>query len=397
MLLLQNKQSFIVRYTASNVKQYASYILKRLFDRDVEFMDFENNKTRLDRIIFLSGQPSIIGSYSELLARGLPKPFCVVFDEKIMDRYEQPFLGQFHASGFEQPLIKLYLAARDDSLINLSDNNTNVAGYTNFQIEIVAHVTRLPYQMDLALHYSTQAQMIESQTTITNLFTVGRYHLIKIPYIIYLPRELFVATENNDLLGSIDLYNTLRDDTETVKVYPVSGQTNQVGLVINMHAYVRIDAASWTQNIIVDSQEQTFRSDWSVYVDMPYIKFVDLITYIPIRGVIVKIFIKNDVTAEPLLVPTSINDLTLFHIQEINIDSFYARDTFVIDIPTDINLSDTKKIEVINFSSQITDPGTNFIGGMLIKKLEYTLDSNNGRIQVLNEVYPGKVRVYYWR
>jgi len=109
MLLLQNKQSFIVRYTASNIKQYASYILKRLFDRDVEFMDFENNKTRLDRIIFLSGQPSIIGSYSELLARGLPKPFCVVFDEKIMDRYEQPFLGQFHASGFEQPLIKLYL------------------------------------------------------------------------------------------------------------------------------------------------------------------------------------------------------------------------------------------------------------------------------------------------
>jgi len=356
MLLLQNKQSFIVRYTASNVKQYASYILKRLFDRDVEFMDFENNKTRLDRIIFLSGQPSIIGSYSELLARGLPKPFCVVFDEKIMDRYEQPFLGQFHASGFEQPLIKLYLAARDDSLINLSDNNTNVAGYTNFQIEIVAHITRLPYQMDLALHYSTQAQMIESQTTITNLFTVGRYHLIKIPYIIYLPRELFVATENNDLLGSIDLYNTLRNDTETVKVYPVSGQTNQVGLVINMHAYVRIDAASWTQNIIVDSQEQTFRSDWSVYVDMPYIKFVDLITYIPIRGVIVKIFIKNDVTAEPLLVPTSIDDLTLFHIQEINIDTFYARDTFVIDIPTDINLSDTKKIEVINFSSQITDP-----------------------------------------
>lgn len=397
MLLLQNKQSFIVRYTASNIKQYASYILKRLFDRDVEFIDFENNKTRLDRIIFLSGQPSIIGSYSELLARGLPKPFCVVFDEKIMDRYEQTFLGQFHASGFEQPLIKLHLAARDDSLINLSDNDTNVAGYTNFQVEIVAHITRLPYQMDLALHYSTQAQMIESQTTITNLFTVGRYHLIKIPYIIYLPRELFVATENNDLLGSIDLYNTLRDNTETVKVYPVSGQTNQVGLVINMHAYVRIDAASWTQNIIVDSQEQTFRSDWSVYVDMPYIKFVDLITYIPIRGVIVKIFLKNDVTAEPLLVPTSIDDLILFHIQEINIDTFYARDTFVIDIPTDINLSDTKKIEVINFSSQITDPSTNFIGGMLIKKLEYTLDSDNGRIQVLNEVYPGKVRVYYWR
>jgi len=315
---------------------------------------------------------------NNLFVKGIRLPYIVITETQIQENYQPMFLGQLFGIGFNTPIY--YSPEYTVSLSNApniySNNNETVDTIQVRNLKVSVHVTRIPLRITGYMYFETYDQLLDVQSSLTQLVVQNRMNFLQIPISIVLPKTIsFILQKDNNMHALVHLHK----DRILVKDVNVVGQKDMWVIDTIAPTYYRLETISDQSQLAVgQGQEQRFRLSFTLYVDTAVIKMYDIVTLLPVKGCLLSI----DTT---ILSPDIVSNIITadLYTYKLYTDKDYAKDELVIDIPESVDVSKLLDVSVTLYKSVIESDKSISIA----KNLSISVDTDNRRV-IVREFVP---------
>jgi len=312
-------------------------------------------------------------------------PYVVITEAQIQDQYQPMFLGQLAGTGFRTQIYR----SDEYKAVIVAENvyNDIPETYETVQIrdlQVFVYTSRLPLRITGYMYFETYDQLIDVYNSFVRFFVVNRINYIEIPVLIVVPKQVALLLPEQDRQAIIQF----QKENILVSENRLIDDKSAWYIVMRIPTYYRLESVTDQSQLAVTGGEgQRFRLSFTLYVDTGHVGLYEFSVLLPIKGCVFKfdaasIFklytseLETDGTASFTIVT----------------DRDYQKDTLVIELPSQIDLTKQQIVGVYLYRSTYTPDNAIAIS----KELAYALDIENKRITI-NEFVPGNavVKVIY--
>lgn len=296
--MLLFKYLFITKYISAQIRKVLAYILDKQFDK---IPAFENQK---DKIIFLSGNYGILTANIALLEH-IKTPYALIYNENLNDVYTQQYHANFLSYGFTKKIFYTPVIEVNNDLLPLKTT------IKDFYIYIKHN--RVQYTANISIIASSYDELLDITTSLSSLIVPNRYFLYNIPVEVFIPNKLklYNATSNYII--------NLAENSQILQLKNFS-LIDKESLIYTdtIPVYMKLDNFTNQPIPLFETSEHIYKSEATIFIDMPIVKLIELQGAIPILGIDLKINIENNIGN--YIVQSSIYKINE-HINEIKINN----------------------------------------------------------------------------
>lgn len=366
------KHRYLLRVPLSSlqIRMIIADILKSLFSIIGLQLDFSKQL-----FVLSSYNPLYYWEFeNNLFVKGVRLPYIVITETQVQENYQPMFLGQLFGVGFNTPIYYSpeYTVPLNDAPNIYSNNNEAIDTIQVRNLKVSVHVTRIPLRITGYMYFETYDQLLDVQSSLTQLVVQNRMNFLQIPMSIVLPKTInFILQKDNNAQVLVHLHR----DRILVKDANIVGQKNTWVIDTVAPTYYRLESVSDQSQLTVgQGQEQRFRLSFTLYVDTAVIKMYDIVTVLPVKGCLLSI-------DTSILLPDTVSNIetdTNIYTYKLHIDRDYTKDELVISIPESINIDNLLDVSVTLYKSVIESDKSISIA----KDLNIDVDTDNRKITV---------------
>lgn len=294
------KHIFYTKYINVQIRKLLAYILDKALNKIVVLKD------KKDKVLFLSGNYSLLALNQLHLTEHIKTPYIVVYNENLNETYIQQYHANFHAYGFTKTVFK------KDIVFNII-NEPLKQSIRNFRIN--TRHNRINYTATLSIVASSYDELIDIITSLSSLLVPNRYYLHNIPIEIEIPNQIRLQNPNIDYVLSL----SQNEDIVKEKYFSIIGKDRLI-LTDTVPVYFKIDTITQNPLPLFETQEFIYRAETTVYLDLPIIKMIELSGIIPLRGFNLKVIVEPPNTLV-------LNQSIQFNVNEHIIEEEITQDT----------------------------------------------------------------------
>jgi len=362
-----------VPLSSLQIRQIVASVLRSVFVYTGLQLNFEKQLFVLN-----SYNPLYYMQYEQdLLLKGPDMPYVVITETQVQENYQPMFLGQLAGVGFNTLLYKspeytvplsnvpnLYTADESDTIDTIQ--------IRDFKISV--QTTRLSLRISGYMYFATYDQLLDVQTSLTQLLVTNAMHYIEIPVSIVLPKTImFQLSQTSDLTALVHLY----EDRIVVRNVNVVGRSDVWTLDTVMPTYYRLETISdQSQLTVTQGQGQIFRLGFTFFVDTAVIKMYDISVVLPIKGC--ALILRTD-KLQPVYA-SEVGSETNTVVQTVRIETDYQKGQMVIDIPESVGLNRIVSVSVTLYKTVVYTADVSTVS--IAKDLQFKLDKDNRQIRI---------------
>lgn len=358
---------FYTKYINVQIRKILAYALDKALNKIIVFKNIK------DKVLFLSGNYSLLALNQLQLREHIKTPYIIVYNENLNETYIQQYHANFHAYGFTKNIFK------KDIAFNIGNNDPPNISIRNFRINMKHN--RINYTATLSIVASSYDELIDIITSISSLLVPNRYYLYNIPVEIEIPN--YIRLQNSEVDYVLNLAQN--DNIIKDKYFSIVGE-NRLVVTDTVPVYFKIESISQNPLPLFETQEFTYKAETTIYLDLPIIKMIE------ISGMVLSRYVDLTVTFEQ---PNTLvlDQGTQINVKEYIVEATIAQDTNNYTFTININQNERLLTDYILVGLiRNNEPSGDVVFNVIHAFLPFTVQQNNqqNNIYYININYPLK-------
>lgn len=350
------KHVFYTKYVSVQIRKILAYILDKALNKIIVFKD------KKDKVLFLSGNYSLLALNQLHLTEHIKTPYIIVYNENLNETYVQQYHANFHAYGFTKTVFK------KDIVFNVEDKPLKQS-IRNFRIN--TRHNRVNYTATLSIVASSYDELLDIITSLTSLLVPNRYYLHNIPVEIEIPNQIRLQNPDIDYILTL----SQNEDILKEKYFSIIGKDRLI-LTDIVPVYFKIDTIAQNPLPLFETQEFIYRAETTIYLDLPIIKMIELSGIIPLKGLNLKVIIEPPNTL-------TLNQVIQYNVNEYIIEQKLTEDTNIYTFTISIDQNEELLTEHIYLGLiRYNEPIQETIFDVINIYLPFTIQKDNEQSNV---------------